>query len=62
MLKRCAMELKLKPLGSRISEIVPDYIKKGNMLEEFKSKVKLWNPENCACRICKRFLPQVGSL
>ena len=46
-------------LGPRIWEIVPDYIKKSNSFEEFKLKIKLWNPENCPCRLCKRFLPKV---
>ena len=49
-------------LGPRIWEIVPDYIKKSNSFEEFKLKIKLWNPENCPCRLCKRFLPQVRFL
>ena len=49
-------------LGSRIWEIVPDYIKKSNSFEEFKLKIKLWNPENCPSRLCKSFLPQVGFL
>ena len=42
-------------LGPRIWEIVPDQIKKGNNLEELKFKIKLWNPENCPCRLCKKF-------
>ena len=49
-------------LGPRIWEIVPDYIKKSSSFEEFKLKIKLWNPENCPCKLCKRFLPQVGFL
>ena len=57
MLKRYTTEL-----GPRIWEIVPDYIKKSNSFEEFKLKIKLWNPENCPCRLCRRFLPQVGFL
>ena len=47
-------------LGSRICKIVPDYIKISNSFGEFKLNIKLWNPENCPCRLCKRFLPQVG--
>ena len=47
-------------LGPRIWEIVPDYIKKSNSFEEFKLKIKLWNPEKSSCRLCQRFLPQVG--
>ena len=49
-------------LGPTIWEIMPDYIKKSNSFEEFKLKIKLWNPENYPCRLCKRFLPQVGFL
>ena len=49
-------------LGPRIWEIVPDYIKKSRSFEEFKLKIKLWNPEKWPCRLCKRFSPQVGSL
>ena len=47
-------------LVPRSREIVPDYVKKSNSFEEFELEIKLWNPENCPCRICKRFLPQVG--
>ena len=49
----------LTSLGPRMWEVVPDYI---SSLEEFKLKIKLWNPENCPYRLCKRFLPQVGLL
>ena len=46
----------------RIWEIMPDYIEKSNSLEEFKLKIKLWNPENGPCRLCKSILPQVSFL
>ena len=49
-------------LGPRIWKIVPDYVKKSNSFEEFKLKIKLWNPQNCPFRLCKSFLPQVGFL
>ena len=26
--------------------------KKVTSFEEFKLKIKLWNPENCPCRLC----------
>ena len=41
-------------LGPRTWEIVPDYNEKDNGFEEFKLKIKLCNPENCPCRLCKR--------
>ena len=47
-------------LGTIILEIVPNCIKENNSLEEFKLKIKLWNPENCPGRLCKRFLSNVG--
>ena len=43
----------------RIWEIVPDYINRSNSLEKFKFKIKVKNPVNCPCRLCKRILPQV---
>ena len=50
--------LKLTFLGPRIYETLQDYNKKGNRLEKFKLEIKLWNPENYPCRLCKRFLTQ----
>ena len=49
-------------LGPRIWKIVPDYFEKSNSFDEFNLEIKLWNPENCPCRLCERFLPQVGFL
>ena len=49
-------------LGPRMWKIAPVYIKKSSNFEEFKLKLKLWNRENCPCRLSKRFLPQVGFL
>ena len=49
-------------LESRIWKIVPDYIQKSNSFDKFKLKIKLWNPESCPSRLCKRFLPQAGFL
>ena len=46
-------------LGPGVWDIVEDCIKKSNNFEEFKLKIKLWNPGNYPCRLCKRFLPQV---
>ena len=31
---------------------------KSNIIEEFKLKIKLWNSENCPCRLFEKFLPQ----
>ena len=49
-------------LRTRIWEVVPDYIKEFSSLEEIILKIKLWNPENHPCKLCKRLLPHAGSL
>ena len=46
-------------LGPKIWEMVSDYIRNSNSLEEFKLKIKLSNPGSYPCKLCKRFLPQV---
>ena len=30
--------------------------------ETFKSKIRMWKPNNCPCRICKNYIPNVGLL
>ena len=29
-------------------------------LSAFKSEIKKWWPQNCLCRLCKRYLPNIG--
>ena len=31
-------------------------------LETFKSKISIWKPNNCPCRICKNYIPNVKVL
>ena len=40
--------------------MVPNEIKALATLEEFKTKIKSWQPENCPCRLCKTYVHQVG--
>ena len=40
-------------VGSRIWTNMPDELKESTSLNEFKSKIKTWNPENCPCKLCK---------
>ena len=47
-------------LGPKIWELVPLEIKSSQSLEDFKQKIKSWIPENCPCRLCKTYLPQIG--
>ena len=40
--------------------MVPEDLKRLTDLEDFKNKIKEWIPENCICRICKDYVPNLG--
>ena len=46
--------------GPKTWEILPKEIKESKTLLEFKSKVKLWKPIDCTCKLCKTFIPELG--
>ena len=46
-------------LGPKILNVVPAEIKQKSYLSSFKGEIKKWIPENCPCRICKKYLPGV---
>ena len=46
--------------GPKTWDMVPQNIKDSVSLTEFKSKIKTWKPNDCACRLCKTFIPQLG--
>ena len=46
--------------GPKTWDMVPQHIKDSVSLAEFKSKIKTWKPNDCACRLCKTFIPQLG--
>ena len=46
--------------GPKTWDIVPNDIKESKSLLEFKRKIKLWKPIDCACRLCKTFIPNLG--
>ena len=47
-------------LGAKIWESIPENIKSSESADIFKSKIKKWVPEICPCRLCKRYVNQVG--
>ena len=47
-------------LGPKIWELVPIDIKNSNSLAAFKSKIKMWEPVNCPCRLCKTYVANLG--
>ena len=40
--------------------IIPDKIRESASLETFRQKIKLWKPGSCLCRICKKYIANVG--
>ena len=47
-------------LGPKIWDIVPTELKKVKSLNAFKYGIKNWWPQNCPCRLCKLYLPNIG--
>ena len=39
---------------------LPDDIKSSTSLSVFRNKIKSWNCENCPCRLCKKYVANVG--
>ena len=52
----------LSYLAPRIWNQVPNDIKNSTTVTIFKSKIKTWTPENCPCRLCKTYVPNLGFL
>ena len=50
----------LSSLGPKIWELVPLEMREINSLLKFKEKIKKWEPKNCPCRLCKKFIQHVG--
>ena len=46
--------------GPKTWELLPDDIKEAKSLIEFKSKIKAWKSQGCTCRLCKRYIPNLG--
>ena len=47
-------------LGSKIWSIIPDEISESASLETFRQKIKLRKPNSSLCRICKKYIANVG--
>ena len=46
----------------RIWTNMPNELTESTSLNEFKSKIKTWKPENCPCKLCKIYLQRIGYL
>ena len=40
--------------------MIPTEIRNAESLNIFKSKIKLWKPVSCPCRVCNNFIHGVG--
>ena len=47
-------------LGPKIWSIIPEEIGESALLETFRQQIKLWKPNSCPCRICKKYIANVG--
>ena len=50
----------LRYLGPKIWNMLPKSLKESPSLYSFKSTVKTWTPDDCPCKLCKYFIPNVG--
>ena len=46
--------------GPATWELIPEEIRTSESLMQFKEKIKTWKADNCACRLCKTFVPNLG--
>ena len=47
-------------LGQKIWDIVPNNKKNYSSLNKFKNNIRSWKPNKYPCRLCKRYIAQVG--
>ena len=50
----------LSNLGSRILHLVPNKLKQLLDIHAFKKEIRKCKPENCLCRLCKFYIPNIG--
>ena len=48
--------------GPKTWDIIPKDIKESKSLSEFKANIKKWKPKDCACRLCKVYISDLGFL
>ena len=50
----------LRSFGPKLWNMIPKDLKNISTLTVFKRKIKKWIPQDCPCRLCKSYLPQLG--
>ena len=54
-------ELSLRSFGPVVwDNMLPQKLKEITDLVKFKREIKEWVPDNCVCRLCKDFVPDLG--
>ena len=48
--------------GPQLWQMLPPTIRNSQSLCQFKTKIKRWNGENCPCKLCRVFIPNLGFL
>ena len=52
----------LRSFAPKLWNMIPKDLKDISSLAIFKSKIKGWIPQDCSCRLCKIYVPQLGYL
>ena len=50
----------LSYLGPKIWNLVPKELKELSSLRAYKKAIKKWKPQNCPCRLCKKYIQNLG--
>ena len=50
----------LSHIGPKIWTIIPQPLKKLSSYKKFRKAIRLWDPKECPCRMCKYYLHGVG--
>ena len=48
--------------GPQLWQILPQTIRNSESLAQFKANIKDWKGENCPCKLCRTFIPNLGFL
>ena len=46
--------------GGQVWQLVPEKIRLANSIETFSRQIKTWRCSSCPCRLCKRFIQNLG--
>ena len=52
----------LRSFGPKLWNMIPKDLKDSSSLVDFKRNIKKWIPQDCSCRLCKSYIPQLGYL